>query len=214
MISFKVILLLFRLLLHSKSDLFLSILFYKQSRNAHSLKCHTEQTLNLLPFLEVVCSTADSRILCVYFRSFLVIIHELKIKGLFILRQNKVNQNRMYLLSYFPLCGALECSSESWLCKWVRWHKPIYEDITGQVTKSWKMNIPEMPPQSLFTRLFPVFDACFTGGEKVCAWQESTAELPQPRAARALLCPHPVQPSRPGGTGISVLESQSIPAGP
>lgn len=103
MTSFKVILLLFWLLLHSKSDLFLSILFYKQSRNTHSLKSHTEQTLNLLPFLEVVCSTAESRILRVYFRNFLVIIHELKIKGLFILRQNKVNQNRMYLLSYFPL---------------------------------------------------------------------------------------------------------------
>lgn len=84
-------------------NLFLSISIYKQSRNTHSLKSHTEQTLNLLPFLEVVCSTAESRILYVYFRNFLVIIHELKIKGLFILRQNKVNQNRMYLLSYFPL---------------------------------------------------------------------------------------------------------------
>jgi len=52
-----------------------------------------------------VCSTAESRILHVYYRNSLVIIHEVKIKGLFLLRQKEVNQNRRYLLSYFPLYG-------------------------------------------------------------------------------------------------------------
>lgn len=85
-------------------NLFLRILFYKQSRNRHFLKPVTKQILNLPPFLEVVCSTAVQN-LSVYFRNLTVIIHEMMIKGLFLLSQKKVNQNRRYLLSYFPLYG-------------------------------------------------------------------------------------------------------------
>lgn len=53
------------------------------------------------------------------------------------------------------------------------------------------MNVPEMPHEAFLAWLFPVFDTCFTGREKVCAWQGSTAELAQLRAARGSALPAP-----------------------
>lgn len=67
---------------------------------AHSPKPQTKQTVHLWYHFWMLCAVQQPRVLHVYL---LVIIHEMKIKDLFLLRQKEVNQNRRYLLSYFPL---------------------------------------------------------------------------------------------------------------
>lgn len=71
--------------LHSKSHSEFVLMDYTSIGKAgrHSLKSQAKQTQNLLPFLEAVCSTVECRVVHVYFRNLLVIIHEMKIKGCF-----------------------------------------------------------------------------------------------------------------------------------
>lgn len=75
------------------------------------------------------------------------------------------------------------------MCKVAQIH--LWRYNRHKLTKAKRWTYQKCRPKANLPRLFRVFDTCRTGGEEVCAWQNSTAELAQLRAVRGSALPAP-----------------------